>query len=519
MLKKLHKKILSITKKVGVVANKAQSRTSEFTAPDVKVYNQIVNFAFNFPVNSIKYNNEYIWPYIRHHLLVQLTAVSIGNRKAAEINPFRLQLGNPDDFDLDRKRDLSKKYGFKFLEDMENEEPADFLFFTALNASEQIEIDSKIYYRIIDPLFEVASKIGSARKVEFIRNNSPAIKKTVRYFHRPTFIFSPHIVRSGYMQDINIKSSIQTYFKRYLPSIQFDRQKLDKLIEWEMHTRDFCLDLLQRLKPKVIFVPSFHYYAPMISAARELGIVSVDVQHGIQVGYNPLYNEWSEIPREGYQSIPNYFFVWGEKESENIENVFGPHSAPKIIGNLWLQKQIGMSVKLSSSLEAAVGGGKIVVLIAMQSQTVVPQLFKDIIEGAGKDFLWLVRMHPKGKKYSASDFSNSSNVIVSQEIDKLPIIPLLNRVQITLSEGSTIAVEGHSIGAAAFITSETGKMNYEKEISENEFFFIEDVAGFLSAAEQVRERRGLETKEVIDRDVPGVLKEVLAKYRPASTRH
>lgn len=515
MLKSVQKKLFSSAKAIIGIKPKKKKRPT-LTAPNVQVYRQLVNFAFNFPVNTIKYNGEHIWPYIRHHFLVQLTAVSIGNKKAREINPFRLQLGNPEEFDIDRKRELSAKYGFNFLDELKGAEPVDFLFFTALNASEQIDIGQQIYYRVSDPLFEMACQVGKARKVELIRNNSPAIKKTSRYVHRPTFIFSPHIVRSGYSQCIQIKESIQDYFERYLPSLNYDKTSLTQLIEWELHTKEFCLDLLQTLKPKVIFVPSFHYYAPMISAARELGIVSVDIQHGIQVGYNPLYNDWSEMPAEGYKCLPDYFFVWGEKERQNIANVFGPHSSPKIIGNLWLDKQLSLDVEFSPALEAAIARHKKVVLLAMQSQTAIPQLFKELIAGAGEDFLWLIRMHPKGKKYRASDFSRTGNVIVSEEVDKLPLVPLLNRVDITLSEGSTIAVEGDTLGVAAFITSETGRMNYVSEIEEGQFYYIENLQGFLGAAASLGEDRRSRAKPFVDSDVLSILKEIIDKHGNAA---
>lgn len=507
MLKDIQKTIISRSKKF--FGKKKIAKGKSLTAPDVNIYRQLVNFAFNFPVNTIKHGDEHLWPYIRHHLLVQLTAVSIGNKKAAEINPFRLQLGNPDEFDLDRKREIAGRYGINFLADLSDQPPVDFLFFTAVNASEQIELDSKVYYRITDPLYELASQVGTARKVELIRNNSPALRKIPRYFHMPTFVFSPHIIRSGYIQDVYIKDSIRNYFNRYLPAIQYDRQKLNKLIEWEMHTRDFCLDLLRALKPKAIFVPSFHYYAPMISAARELGIVSVDVQHGIQVGYNPLYNDWSEMPVEGYKCLPDYFFVWGDKEKQNIDTVFGPHSSPRVVGNLWLEKQLSLDIAFSAGLDAAISGHKRTVLLAMQSQTAVPQLFRDLIAGSGNDFLWIIRMHPKGKRYKASDFAqNTRNIIVSDEVNTLPLVPLLNRVDITLSEGSTIAVEGNALGVTAFIASETGKLNYKKEIEEGEFHYIESLQDFLVAAESVENKPRRRGEALSNADTSAILREV-----------
>lgn len=517
MFEKIEKYLISSKKRWW--KSKHDKKNTPLTAPNINIYNQLTDFAFNFPVNTILYNGEHLWPYIRHHLLVQLTAVSIGNNKARELNPFRLQLGDPDTFDIDLKKEISAKYNVRFLEEIPANDQIEFLFFTSLNASEQIEIDSSIYYRITDPLFEIASHAGNARKIELIRNNSPAIQKTKRYLHKPLFVFSPHIVRSKYTQCLQLKDSLETYFKRYLPALQYNKQKLLRLIDWELHTRDFYLDLLRRLRPKAIFVPSFHYYAPLISAARELGIVTVDIQHGIQVGYNPLYNDWREIPSEGYKCLPDYFFVWGDKERNNIENVFGPHSSSKIIGNLWLKKQLELNIRLSSELESDLETAKKVVLLAMQSQTSVPQLFKDIILRGGDDILWLIRMHPKGKMYKPSDFAiKTDNIIISKEIDGLPLALLLRHVDVTLSEGSSIAAEGDAFGIPALITSETGRLNYLPEIEERRFHYITDARSFADAMSFLGKEKRLGTSVIPEIDVAAILKEIIDPDRRLTGR-
>jgi predicted glycosyltransferase len=87
-------------------------------------------------------------------------------------------------------------------------------------------------------------------------------------------------------------------------------------------------------------------------------------------------------------------------------------------------------------------------------------------------------MHPKGKKYRRSDFGGAKNVLISSEIDTLPLLPLLQRVDFTLSEGSTIAVEGHTLGVPALIASQTGRLNYVREIEEGRFFYIENATDF-----------------------------------------
>jgi hypothetical protein len=496
----------------------AKPRGVKQTAPDIAVYRQLVNFAYNFPVNSLKYEGEYLWPYIRHHLLVQLTAVSIGKTQARNLNPYRLHLGNPAEFDLDRKKEIGRQYGVKFPSEVRRQS-VDFLFFTALNASEQAEVsDGKIYYRVTDPIYEVAQTVGTARKIELVRNNTPAIKKVPHYFHKPDLVFSPHIVRTGYSRDVQIKSNFNSFFQRYIPSLECDLSKLRNLIDWELHTRDFFLELLTRYSPKVICVPAFHYYAPLISAAHELGIICVDIQHGIQVGYNPLYNDWSEIPDDGYASLPDYYLVWSEKEEKNIEKVFGSHARAAVIGNLWLRRQIDFQVQLSDQLRSELATQKKVVLLAMQSQTEVPDLFRRLINEASDDVLWIVRMHPKGRKYRAADFGHSKNVLISEEIDRVPLLSILKEVDATLSEGSTVAVEGDELGIPSMIASETGRQNYIKEIEMGKFFFIRDASDFKAALAQVKKSQTMISVATDAHDVRRTLRDILDQANQPSLK-
>ncbi|KZL07214.1 hypothetical protein PsAD2_04186 [Pseudovibrio axinellae] len=455
------------------------------TKPDPQMYNQIVRFAENFPVNTIKYGDEHLWPYLRNHLLVQLTALSIGKIDGATTKPSRLHLGTTENFDIDKKHELAKEYGFQFVEDIDSNEEVDFLFFTALNASEQVHVEKKIYYRVTDPVFEAAKRLSSAKKIELIRNISPAIKKTPNYYHRPDFIFSPHIKRIGYSDSINIKSNFFRYFRRFFPLIDISPKIINDLFDWELHTRDFYKDILLKVNPKVVFVPSFHYHAPLISAAKELGILTVDIQHGIQVGYNPLYNNWEEIPSEGYRSLPHVFMVWGQKEADNISKVFGKHSTAVKMGEPWVQKQFEFNVPISEKLMSRISRHSHVILLAMQSQTEVPTLFKTLISKGGKDILWLVRMHPKGKRYSVADFDPvNKNVVVSKEVDDIPLVSLLQYADFTLSEGSSIAAEGATLGVTALISSETGKQNYESEVKQGTFKYIHNLDSFKAAIDE-----------------------------------
>lgn len=463
------------------------------TKPDKNIYNQLVNFAINYPVNSLTYNGEEVWPYLRHHILVQLTAVSIGKKNGQSLNPYRLQLGQPGSILFNKRKELSEKYDvLEWDSDTLSEINPDFIFFTAINASEQTVLNDKIYYRITDPVFEAACEVGKAIKIEVVRNVSPAIEKVSNYTHRPYLLFYPIKYTKGYSNVLEFPTDFFKYLRRYIPSITFTEHGVKEIIDWELNVKEYYLSLLKRLKPKAIFVSSFHYNAPLISAARELGVKSVDIQHGIQVGYNPLYNNWSEMPRKGYSSLPDYFYVWGKKEADNINKIFDSSShRTKIIGNPWFRYLQERESQYSEQLGSILNNNKLKILLLLQSQTEIPEIFKQCIESSPNDVVWLIRHHPKGHKFKVSDFTNNlSKVYMSYELDNLPIINILKKIDVTFSEGSTVAIEGDALGVLACIVSETGYDNYKNEIDEGLFYFIKEPHDFLIFLDSAKRHNG-----------------------------
>jgi hypothetical protein len=441
---------------------------------------EINNFSNSFDVNNLKVGTEYIWPYIRQHFWVQLYLLGHGKYKNNVMVPERLQLGSNTHVPAHLREHLKKKYNAFEISDLTTSS-LDFLFITVLNASEQVELDNgDIYFRITDPFYEIASKIGNAKKLEMIKVNTPVgLLKIKKYKYKPIHILSPMIIKSGYSNLVNYYYKFIDILRKKIPSLKHEYNTINKTIDWELHTRDYYIKILKKLNPKFIFVNGFHYQAPLISAAHHLNIKTIDIQHGIQVGWNPLYNNWDEIPKEGYQSVPDKFFVWGQKEFDNINNVFqGKKHTPIIVGNPWLERQLELSPAFDNNILKTFSKYKLKILVILQNQTDVPELIKELISQSSDDILWIVRHHPKGKKFKLNDFGNNSNVLVSKYVDTVSLSQLLKNIDITISAGSTVSWESDYFGNINFIFSNEGKENYKDEIEKEQFYFIENSEDF-----------------------------------------
>jgi len=55
-------------------------------------------------------------------------------------------------------------------------------------------------------------------------------------------------------------------------------------------------------------------------ACRELGVVSVDVQHGVQGDLHPAYGSWFTVPPNGWEMRPNVFWCWDEESAAAIDH-------------------------------------------------------------------------------------------------------------------------------------------------------------------------------------------------------
>ncbi len=459
---------------------KFSSTGKRIKSQDLKeFFNEITNFISNYNVNSMKVGEEYIWPYLRNHIWIQTSMVASGKAGRKYLNPIAIQNGHykqvPVEFRL-RLKYLCDAYEIDELDDKKS----DFLFFINTNGTEETTIDSKIYHRIIDPFYEVAQKLGKAQKFEIVKSTSLEPSKWKKYYHKSKLIFFKNEKPKHNKYVLTYDKDMFTLIKQYIASVVLnDESHLNAIVDYELHVRQQYIDLLQKINPKVVCLHGFHYQAPLISAADELGILTVDLQHGIQVGWNPLYNNHDELPDTGYQAYPDYFAVWGKKEYNNILKTFkSSKHKPICMGNPWLEKIEEFLIPLSDHLAENIKQFNTIILIIMQNQTKIPKLFLEIIEKTNDDTLWIIRHHPKGEKYKARDFSNRKNILLDDEIDKILFNELFKYVDIAISEGSTLALEASHYGVHNIITSKMGLENYRNEIDTGLFHYLDDASEF-----------------------------------------
>ena len=450
-------------------------------------FEELLAFILHYDVNSMKNDKEYIWPYIRNHLWIQISSVTLGKSSRRYLNPIAIQNAHPKQVPSEFRLSLKEHcdaYEIQELNDTKN----CFLFFINTNGAEEISINNQIYHRIIDPIYEVAQKIGKSQKIEIVKSVNTDPVKWKKYHFKSKLIFLEDKEIETLTSNFQYTKNIFYLLKKYIPSIILkDGSHLNDIVNYELHIRQQYIKLLKKMKPKVVCLHGFHYQAPLISAADKLGILTVDLQHGLQVGWNPLYNHHEELPNSGYQAYPDYFAVWGEKEYNNILKTF--HSKkhkPIYIGNPWLNKIEDFLTPLSENIISTINKYATTILIIMQNQPSIPQLFIDIVNSSDNSILWVVRHHPKGQKYKPKDFSTNRDVLIDDEIDNILFNELFKHIDIAISEGSSLALEASHYGVQNIITGETGKENYADEIKSGDFHYLTHADEFKSMLNDIQ---------------------------------
>ena len=431
-------------------------------------FEQLISFKKNYDVNSIKYYDEYLWPYLRNHIWANINSISLGNFNDYKLSPNRIQgrffehLSQADQFFLEQQPN------FILFKNFDRLQKCDFMFFVMQNSIEKLNVNNIVYHKFTDKYFKVAKKTYSAEKFEIIR--TPNFSNDWHNYDEPVNLLSLTKVDFFFSRkEVRFDPTLFKKMRKNIPILKpLNKESFLDIVEYEMCVRNYYIKLLEAVKPKVICLNFYHRYAPLISAANELGILTVDLQHGVQGNWSPLYNRFEELNNIVYQALPDFFAVYTNNERENILENFNSLSKhrPVLMGLSWLYEaesnHLLDSVKLSYQVSAQY---KTRILLILQKQTAIPEYILKTIIKTSNDCIWFIRHHPKGRKFKSIDFNQADNIVLDELVDNMPPTVLHSLVDLSISEGSTLSWELSLIGIHGLIVGKQGYDNYSIEIN------------------------------------------------------
>jgi hypothetical protein len=241
--------------------------------------------------------------------------------------------------------------------------------------------------------------------------------------------------------------------------------------------------LLLCISPSIVFVVSYYDTEGMALnlACSQLGLPSVDIQHGLQGDLHVAYGRWNKVPDAGYALLPSVFWCWSEDEASAISKwssrVAGRHR-PIAGGNLWLSDcREGRGAQIAEYDRVVLARlsarpGAVNILVTMQPDPVDDRTLEALLTAiqAGPPHLrWWFRIHPcmlkqrgRIRDLLAHRGVGDSNLDLATD---LPLYTLLRHMDLHLTHSSSTVIEAESFGVPSIIISEYGAEFFPSQIA------------------------------------------------------
>lgn len=350
----------------------------------------------------------------------------------------------------------------------------DALFFCLLH--EYLSVPGGLYEnRYVDPLINTFAGERSFLKFEFEEKGTPG-----SFTRKFPSVFWKHSESREDIPSTQLDPIENFELVREAVRESFGMELDERLFQQQMETvnayTDEFANLLGILRPGAVFLTSYYHMIGMslIKASRRLGIPSVDLQHGAQ-SMHPFYSPLGLVPEGGWDFYPDFFWVWGENEAENIASGVVPQGRtahrPVVGGNLWFdafnKEEALVTSEELRALDRAVAGRERVILTALpRLADGVPEYLLEALAASPAEWLWLFRQHPYHKEREGDVRlmlpPELAEKVESRAANSLPLPVLLKRSTNFVTGCSSSLYEALCAGTHSVLTHLRGAFYFKE---------------------------------------------------------
>ncbi|MEQ8523508.1 hypothetical protein [Gracilimonas sp.] len=258
---------------------------------------------------------------------------------------------------------------------------------------------------------------------------------------------------------------------------------------------DWFKEVLEKTTPTHVFGSNYYGLEMAINlAADELNITSVDVQHGVQGENHFAYTEWQNIPRNGYELLPDIFLAWDENSKEVIQSWAGKtrkHRAVvggnvTIISNLNNSDGINDVAKLKSDCKN--------ILITLQPGRQTLNFYKKLIDKGDSKLCWWVRLHPnmlnqlEEIRRFFEDHSYKENIFI-EEATNNSLYDILMHIDLHLTETSSVILDAKYCDIKSISIHKSANSLFRKEVENGFLQYAEDEETCIEIIKKETKRR------------------------------
>ncbi|WYL96980.1 MAG: hypothetical protein HEQ35_27180 [Gloeotrichia echinulata IR180] len=456
-----------------------------------KIMETINEIEAYFPVNKWKIDEIHIWPIIRILLMFHLFENSfLAKSKELRFFPNLGIAGNILQgifkYSYAYLSDFRKNYKFNNL----NNSTGGVCFLTYTTCRHLI---NQSWYDIFcEPYIYEFEKINlSSVLIELAPKHEyrhPRHKKSI--YIQPLvdyFKINSRIFINTYKDYEFEKLQLFNDFTHYLESrkiIEIDTLKsiLKNRLAVIRNLANYWKIFLTKLQPSLGLVVCYYGVEGMAFnlACRELNIISVDIQHGLQGELHAAYGCWNSLPPDGYELLPSFFWCWSDYEANVISKwnsqVSNWHK-PIVGGNLWLNMWQDANNDIVRKYDRHVLEIKnlepdaVHILYTLQPTEYFPLLdwILQVIKESPPSWFWWMRLHPgmmaeRQNIHRLLESCQPANIEIDQATD-LPLLALLRHTDVHITATSSTVIEAEFFGVPSVITHVMGTELFPHQIS------------------------------------------------------
>ena len=440
-----------------------------------------------------------VWPLLRFQFVIKLNAQILGSEPSAQ--SYLARVGEKTRLIPGALRGLFKQFIHDIWKGSSYQRNADILLLTDTSAK-RMQINGKWFDAFVDPILDHYEHQGISYQIletsQRFLFRSPGIRPSVLLLWTMIWSYAKSLITA---RKVNFSDRFLESYSTYekMLGVLDVRGGQVNLRELQMET-SYILQLIpvfekiiQHTSPKIVFMVPYNGYSgrALTYVCKRFGIQSVDIQHGIQGNYHPAYAQFSNVPKEGFNTLPSTFLTWSDNDTREI-NAWAAQIQETIaitLGNLFQNMFLGSNPH-AISFDAIFQNtyiekwGKRFILISLIWDHFLPEEFKELLKNSREDYYFLIRFHPSttDRERQIVRRELASLDVENYDLDsatKLPLYAVLRNVELNITQRSSTVIEAAHFGVPSFISDEIGIAYYSEYIESGRAFEYSGTEGIL----------------------------------------
>lgn len=438
-----------------------------------------------YPVDRWRINGLAVWPLIRLQLATKRGNYTIDKKDT--VSPLRQYSQKIVKVLLDKVKICSKD-----IKHQQKIEKADFVFLGDTGDRNVLMPDGTLLDHNHDPLKMYLQRKGyTVFSFEELGRDVPRSPRWSNSYYIDELILrcqcKKKLLKKRYKQaDVQLEEYDD--FLKELQSRNVDIKGLSiaDLIPQVFFLHDLAamfVKKLIRIKPSVVIHECWYSAAKMALsiAAHQLRIPVVEIQHGIAAGgrQHPSYYDWSKMPADGYELMPDYMWVW-DKADYDAMNSWAKKSLLPFIGGhpmnlIWSDEKNNLSIYYQKRYEQEYGYDKPTILMTLQWGEEYPKWIIDFVN-QHDEFKWLIRLHPVVDEYEKMFMAQMKNTdyIRKESPSIFPLEILLKNVDVHITKFSSVVLDAIPFKCPSVVFHPEAKAMYKKQIDDGIAYYVDN---------------------------------------------